>query len=63
MSALGEGLHFVVMPVMGCSEYGHEKDKDDDSDNGGGGGDEDGNCMIIIILSHSFNKSVCYCRL
>jgi len=44
---LNRGLHFVVIPVMGCSEYGHEKYKDDDSDNGGG---EDDDCMIIIII-------------
>ena len=60
MSALGEVLHFVVIPVMGCSEYGHEKDEDDGSDNGGGGG---GDYMISSSLSHIFNKSVFYCRL
>jgi len=64
MSALGEGLHSVVIPVMGCSEYDHEKDKDD-SDNGGGGGhgDKDGDYMISSSLSHIFNKLVFYCRL
>ena len=58
---MGEGLRFVVIPVMG-SEYGHEEDKDDGSDNGDGG-DEDGDYMIPSSLSHIFNKSVCYHRL
>jgi hypothetical protein len=63
VSALGEGLHFVVIALMGCSKYGHEKNKDDGSDNGGGGDDEDGDYMISSSLSHIFNKSVCYRRL
>jgi hypothetical protein len=62
MSALGEGLHFVVIPVMGCSEYGHENDEGDGSDNDGGGGDEYGD-YISSSLYHIFNKSVFYCRL
>jgi hypothetical protein len=62
VSALGEGLRFVVIPVMGCSEYDHDKAKNVGSNNGGGG-DEDGDYMISSSLSHILNKSLCYCRL